>query len=97
MSCDTSFDDGLLDRRREIHVSNSIKTRARIKDSRFVSGKWQFNKRDVLAHGERFWRWGYLSHERPRLIPRERQSSFNFRVLGKVFCVCQVKSTASGI
>jgi hypothetical protein len=51
MMIDVAPDDGLADRRREIHVLNSEESGARIIDPRLESGRWQLNKRNMLADG----------------------------------------------
>src|SRR6185436_2427932 len=73
MTSNETLGDRLLDGRGEVHICDAIETRSRIKDPWFISGRRQFDERDMLAHCECLRRGCNLSYEWSRLLSSECQ------------------------
>ena len=98
MMIDVVLDDGLADRRREIHVLNSEVAGARIVFARMKARTGQFDKRNVFAHGDGVSHRRNRTHQRPGFtVSDERQSRFNFRVLREIPGAGEIESTARGV
>src|SRR4030095_14922651 len=97
MTRDEPFDYRLLNRGREVHECNSIKTCSGIEAPWFVSGWRQLNKRYVLTNCYCLGGWSNVPDEWTGLIRRECQRGFDFSVSRKVLRIRQVESAATRI
>src|SRR2546421_4229968 len=98
MAPDEVLDDGLADRRREIHELNSEIAGARIILARLVTRRRQFDEGNMFADSNRLRIRRNGAHERPGFaIGREGQSGFDFRVPGKVLRVREIESAPRSV
>src|SRR5438552_810803 len=95
---DEVLGDGFANRRGKVHEANSEIPAAGIIDAGFETGWRQLDKRDVLANSNGLRDWCDLSHQRASLaFTGERKSSFDFGVLWKILCICEIEGAACWI
>ena len=87
----------LADRRRVVHVLDAEEARARIVRPRLVARRRQLHKRMMLAQGDGLRRRRHLAHPRSRLVSREGERCFHFRIQREILCFWQVNRAARAV